>query len=64
MAKIKVYRVAVYDISNDTKTLWRRMATREGARVMRGDVLEETEIEIDESRLEAGQQWTPRDFKA
>jgi hypothetical protein len=30
---------------------------------MRGEVLEDTEIEIDESQLEPGEQWTPVDFK-
>jgi hypothetical protein len=30
---------------------------------MCGVVLENTEIEIDESRLEPGEQWTPIDFK-
>jgi hypothetical protein len=54
--------VQVYDISTDKQVVSRRMATREGAARMKGELLEKTEVEIDESRLEPGEQWTPRDF--
>jgi hypothetical protein len=63
MAKVKVYRVKVFDGMTDRRVISRRMATREGAATMRGEVLEDTEIEIDESQLEPGEQWTPVDFK-
>jgi hypothetical protein len=29
---------------------------------MRGDILENTAVEIDASQLEPGEEWTPRDF--
>jgi len=63
MAKVRVYRVKVYDIKTDDEILSRRMATREGVAIMRGTPIESTETEIDDSQLERGEQWTPRDFK-
>ena len=62
MAKVTVYKVRIYDIQSDEFTLSRRMATVEGAARMRGDILENTAVEIDVSRLEPGEEWTPRDF--
>jgi hypothetical protein len=38
------------------------MATREGVAIMKGKIIEETEIEIDGSQLEDGEKWTPRNF--
>jgi hypothetical protein len=63
MAKVKVYRVKVFDGMTDRRVISRRMATREGAATMRSEVLEDTEVEIDETQLEPGEQWTPVDFK-
>lgn len=63
MAKVKVYRVKKYDIATDEVVISRRMATREGARGMCGKILENTEVEIDDSQLERGAEWTPKDFK-
>ena len=63
MAKVKVYKVNVYNVMTDELVLSRRMATHEGAKKMGGFVLEDTEVEIDDSQLERGQKWTPRDFK-
>jgi hypothetical protein len=39
------------------------VATREGAARMKGEILQDTEIEIDESQLEPGEEWTRTDFK-
>jgi hypothetical protein len=39
------------------------MATREGAARMKGVLLENTDVDIDESQLEEGEQWTPKTFK-
>ncbi len=63
MAKVTVYKVQVYNITTDQFVLSRRMATREGAKIMRGEVIENTAVEIDETQLEPGEKWTPRDFK-
>ena len=62
MGKAKVYRVQVYNIMTDQIVISRRMATREGAEIMRGKVIDDTAVEIDESQLEPGEEWTPIDF--
>jgi len=38
------------------------MATHEGAKIMHGEVIEESATEIDDADLENGEPWTPRDF--
>jgi hypothetical protein len=38
------------------------MATREGAKIMHGEIVEESAIEIDDADLEGGEPWTPRDW--
>ena len=63
MAKIKVYRVKVYDGNSDEWSVSPRMATREGVAIMHGKIIEESETEIDDSVLEYGEQWTPRYFR-
>jgi hypothetical protein len=62
MAKVKVYKVKVYDVNTDQRILSRRMATSEGVAEMHGMVVEGTETEIDQSQLEPGYPWTPIDF--
>jgi len=62
MDKVTVYRVRVYDVTTDEFRLSRRMATAEGARLMRGEILLDTATEIDTSELEPGEQWTVRNF--
>jgi hypothetical protein len=62
MAKVMVYRVKLYDAANDAPKISRRMATRRGAEVMCGHVLENTAIRIEDSQLENGEQWTAVDF--
>ena len=63
MARVKVYKVAMYNATTDQKITSRRMATRKGAARMCGEVIEGTETEIDGSRLEPGEEWTPIDFR-
>ena len=51
MAKVKVYRFTVYDITNDEQRRSRRWGTRQAIEHARGQVLEDTAIEVDESVL-------------
>jgi hypothetical protein len=62
MAGVKIYKVKLYNVVTDQYVVSRRMATREGAAKMKGEVVENAGIDIDESRLEPGEQWTPIDF--
>ena len=62
MARVKVYKVAVFDAIAGENRDQEVMATREGAEMMRGTVKEDSEVEIDDSQLEFGKQWTPRGF--
>jgi hypothetical protein len=62
VARLKVYKVKLYNVITDQFVISRRMATREGAATMRGVVLEDTGVEIDASQLEPGEHWTPVDF--
>lgn len=64
MKKIIVYKVKLYDVTNDESRISRRMATEKGAVIMHGAILEETGIEIVADRLERGEEWTERDFIA
>jgi hypothetical protein len=59
---VTVYKVRLYDISNDEMVVSRRMATVKGANMMGGDIIDGTEVEIDESQLEPGMEWTARGF--
>ena len=62
MDTITVYKVRLYDAQNDEQRTSRRMATVQGAAMMGGWIIDGTEIEIDQSKLETGMQWTARDF--
>jgi hypothetical protein len=62
MAKITICRVDFYDVQNDTMHRSRRWFTREGAERVNGHVFEDTALEVDESALENGEQWTARGF--
>lgn len=46
----------------DQAFLSRRMATVEGAAIMRGEIIEESAFVVDQTELEAGEEWTPLDF--
>ena len=59
---VTVYKIRAYDITKDEFVTSRRMATIPSARIMGGDIVDGTEVEIDESQLEPGMQWTVRDF--
>jgi hypothetical protein len=63
MGKVNVYKVRGFDLKTSQFAISPRMATRDGAAKMHGEVIENTEIEIDEEQLEPGEQWTPTDFK-
>lgn len=62
MAKVTVYRVRAYSIATDEVVTSHRMATREGAAIMGASVIEDTGVEIDDSHLLPGEQWTARNF--
>jgi hypothetical protein len=63
MSKVIVYSIKRYDIYSDETVILPRMATREGASALGGEVIEGTGVEIDEARLEPGERYTPRDFE-
>jgi hypothetical protein len=62
MSKVTVFKVGLYDVVNDARKTSLRMATREGAAMMGGWIIEGSAVEIDTSQLEPGEQWTPREF--
>jgi hypothetical protein len=62
MATVTVYKVRFYDLQSDEFSFSRRMATAKGAARMRGDIVENTAVEIDASQLEPGEECTPRGF--
>jgi hypothetical protein len=51
VTKVKVYQFTVYDITNDEQRRSRRWATREAIKRVCGQVLEDTEVEVDPSVL-------------
>lgn len=49
---VKVYRFRKYDVSSDEMQTSRRMATREVIeRVVQGEVIKESELDVDQSML-------------
>ena len=63
MSKTKVYKVRLYDISNEKSVISRRMATPEGAAYMGGEIIDGTGYVVDNFELEPGEAWTPLDFE-
>ena len=63
MSKTRVYKVRLYDISNEKSVISRRMATPEGAAYMGGEIIDGTGYVVDNSELEPGEAWTPLDFE-
>lgn len=63
MATVTVWKIKFYNMRTDNFTVSRRMATQEGAKRMHGEIIVGTEVEIDESELESGFEWTPIDFR-
>ena len=59
MTAVIFYSFQAWDQSTGEYKLSRRMATRKGIEMCKGKVLEDTAIEIDSSRLERGEEWTP-----
>ena len=59
---VTVYKVRMYIIARDEMTISRRMATVQGAHMMGGDIVDGTAVEIEDSQLEDGMQWTARGF--
>jgi hypothetical protein len=57
MGKVTVYRAEIYHVGADAPKLHGRWVTRKGAEILRGTILEDTAIEIDEADLH-GEQWT------
>ena len=54
MSKVKIYRFRVYDISNDNIRTSTRWGTREAIRdIACGELLEDTEREVDASVIES-----------
>lgn len=62
MGKVTVYRVQLYDPSADAPMTSRRWMTRRGAEIVNGVIFEDTAVEIDETELENGNQWTTIGF--
>jgi hypothetical protein len=60
MAKKRVFRYRVYDVTKDDYVISTRMATREKIHLIQAEVLPDTETKIDSSLLEDG--WTKKDF--
>jgi len=59
MARVKVYRLKTYNISTDADVVLPRLSTREGAAGL-GEIIEDTETEIDDSELDSEGRWTAR----
>jgi hypothetical protein len=62
MSKTRVYKVKMYNPTTDGEMLSRRMATREGASIMGGWIVEGSGFVIDLTELESEIGWTPLDF--
>jgi hypothetical protein len=63
MAKVKVFRANLYDPRSDNWLRSRRLFTRKGAEKVGADLVEDTEVEINESDLEEPGLWTARDYQ-
>jgi hypothetical protein len=62
MGKVTVYNVRLYDTLDDATVISTRMATRKGADMMGGEIVEGSGVEIEASQLVSGTQWTPMGF--
>lgn len=61
--RVDVYKVRIYDAAIDDFRVSRRMATKVGAEIMRGEIIPESRVLIEADQLERGAQWTARDFQ-
>ena len=63
MAKVTVYKFKIYDIANNDHRISRRYGTAEGIQRVRGEVLEQTAVEVEEALVgEEVEGLTLRDF--
>lgn len=62
MTQVTVYKVRMYDISTDEWTVSRRYATERGAEKMGAEIIAGSDLKVDVSDLEPGEEWTPRNF--
>jgi hypothetical protein len=62
MPGVIVYRVRLYDHRVGTVVVSTRMATEEGAKVMGGQIVPDSGLEVDAGLLEKGEQWTRLNF--
>jgi hypothetical protein len=62
MQKVTVHRVRVYDPGIGTVIVSLRMVTEYGAKMMGGQIIPGTAVEVDVGLLEAGGHWTKPDF--
>ena len=51
--KITVYRFRMYDIRADNWTVSKRMGTRDAIDAVRGSVLEDTAVDVDEEAIDS-----------
>jgi hypothetical protein len=62
MATVTVYRFKAWDQVRGESIVSRRMATRKGIEMCKGEALPNTATEIDRAQLENGEEWTEVDF--
>jgi hypothetical protein len=61
MAKVTVWKVRLYDAANDAPKTSKRVATERGAKMMGGEIITPTGVQIEASLLN-GEQWTDIGF--
>jgi hypothetical protein len=61
MVKVTVYKVQLYDAANDAPKTSKRMATERGAKMMGGEIVTPSGIQVEASLLN-GEQWTDIGF--
>jgi hypothetical protein len=62
MQRVTVYHVRLYDHHIGAVSVSTRMATEEGAKVMGGQIVPDSGLEVDAGLLEKGEQWTRLNF--
>jgi hypothetical protein len=59
---VTVYRVRIYAPTIDEYLISQRYATRLGADLMKGTIIEGSEVNISVEDLERGEQWTAKGY--
>jgi hypothetical protein len=54
MTERRVYKVKMYNPATDQALISRRMATEEGAAIMRGEIIEDSAFVVDLTELKGG----------